>query len=208
MATMHETHLSWQESTGESNFSPVKMIPQVRVNPSIACTSSPDNTIRFENTRPMPSPEQFNSMSVHERLFLCNRQSPTSLPTLMHDMSPGGSGVNALNFIDGVHKFPDHRHHVNVSPIKVRPSTGLSAVCNEPRMNSSVPQLQCAHESIIALNPSRSHVTAYKGGLQVHSPLKIVVHQKRGVKLPKISPDKPSNSVARNHHGGFYSTTA
>jgi hypothetical protein len=187
---MSRPNLAWQESCGESNFSPIKLARERT------------DANKWESTIPALSAEQFQSVSVHERLYMCGRSSPTSLPALLAS-SPYAAPTN---FIDGVTKFTDHRKNVHISPIKVRPTTTLPE--GSTRINLGNPQLQFAHESMIRLQPPSELVSAYKTGLQVHSPLKIVVHQKRGVKLPKISPEKPSNGVTRNYHGGYYSTAA
>jgi hypothetical protein len=192
---------TWQQSAVESNFSPIKLIPNVRVHPSLAVTSSPESVPRYEPTgRKLPlSPGEFEAMSVHERLYCTGRSSPSSLVDQIHNLSP--------DVLNGRCKFVDHRTNINTSPIKIRPSSALMPIVKDPRFGK-VPQLQCGHESMVNLSPSKPLVTAYKTGLPVHCPLKIVTHQKRGVKLPKLSPEKPSNSVTRNHHGGYYSTMA
>lgn len=193
------TAKTWQQSAVETNYSPIKLVPNVRVHPSLVVTSSPESVPRYEPMKTSVSPTEFQTMTVHERLHACNRNSPSSLLDPVHNISP--------EFLNGSSRFEDHRKNLNTSPIKVRPSTALQPIVKENRFAKD-PQLQCAHESMIVLAPNKSLVEAYRIGLQVHSPLKIVTHQKRGVKLPKLSPDKTANGVARNHHGGYYATMA
>lgn len=195
------TTATWQQSAVESNFSPIKLIPQVRINPSLAVTAAPESAPRYESTqRTLPlTMGEYEAMSVHERLYCSNRSSPSSLIEQIHRVSP--------DFVNGKSKFPDHRKNINTSPIKIRPSSALMPLSKEPKF-AKTPQLQYGHESVINLAPTKPLLDAYKMGLDVHCPLKIVTHQKRGVKLPKLSPEKPSNAVTRNHHGGYYATMA
>ena len=189
----------WQQSFGESNYSPIKLIPNIRVHPSLAITSSPETCPRYEVLSGMPSSaEQFNTMTLHEKLHVCKRSSPYVFnePSLVPP-----------NFVNGVTKFPDHRTKVKISPIRMRPATTLEPIANKKNFVVE-PELQCSHESLLVLSPPKELINAYQSGLQVHSPLQIVTHQKRGVKLPRMSPEKPSNGVTRNHHGGYYSTMA
>lgn len=192
---------TWQQSAVETNFSPIKLVPKVRVHGSLEVTASSASVPRFEPTMPkMPlSSQMFDAMSVHERLYCSGKNSPTSMTDQIYDISP--------EYVSGKSKFVDHRININTSPIKIRPGSALMPIVRESRF-AKTPQLQHGHESMVNLAPSRSLVSAYKTGMQVHSPLKIVTHQKRGVKLPKLSPEKPSNSVTRNHHGGYYATMA
>lgn len=181
---------TWQESKAENNFSPIKLIPQVRVNASLAVTSRYSTPV-YASTKFIPAPEDMPSLSVHERLYVTERKSPS--PTAVQEMLT----PHSEHFANSHH---DYRHHVKFSPIKTRPSTTT--------FQREGKRLNCAHDSRTLLAPSHMNMCAYKNGLEVYPPLRIVMHQKSGVKLPKISPEKPSNSVTRNHHGGFYSTTA
>ena len=182
---------TWQESNKESNFSPIKLIPQVRVNASLVVTGRYTTPV-YANTKFIPAPEDMFALSVHERLYVTDRKIAS--PTAINDMnSPKYSQDRYSN-------HHDQRNNVKFSPIKIRPST----TCFQREGK----KLNCAHDSRILLIPTVSNMSAYKNGIDVYPPLRIVMHQKTGVKLPKISPEKPSNGVTRNHHGGFYSTTA
>lgn len=196
-----QTARIWQQSSGESNFSPIKAVPQIRVNASPTVTNTLEQPHKLLDTRIDLSPEKFSSLTYHEKLYLSGRATPNTVSKI-DTMSPVPE------------RFSDHRLTLHLSPInKVRPFTE-----NRGRMNLSpekqrsdmkkMSKMCFAHESISTMAPQKEHLNAYHDGLNVHAPLTIVMHQKRGVKLPKISPDRATNSMSRNHHGGFYSAIA
>lgn len=197
-----QTARIWQQSSGESNFSPIKAVPQIRVNASPNVTNALEPPHKVLDTRIDLSPEKFLSLTYHERLYLSGRATPNAVPKI-DTSSPVPE------------RFSDHRLALHLSPInKVRPLTEDSrrtANASPEKQRSDLKKMSnlCfAHESISTMAPQKQHLKAYHEGIDVHAPLTIVMHQKRGVKLPKISPDRATNSMSRNHHGGFYSAIA
>jgi hypothetical protein len=62
------------------------------------------------------------------------------------------------------------------------------------------------HDCIPVVSPSETMLEAYRGGVCEKTPLRIVTHLKRGVKLPKTNSENSSHSLCRNVSGGFYAT--
>lgn len=69
-------------------------------------------------------------------------------------------------------------------------------------------EIHYGHEYTQTFSPSRDFVDAYSSGASVDSvPLRVVQHQKRGVKLPKIVAGRSPTNICRTYSGGFYSNS-
>merc|ERR1719498_473949 len=77
-----------------------------------------------------------------------------------------------------------------------------------PISPKTIAAIEFGHERTHKLTPSSDLCEAYFTGRNTNlSPLRIVCHNKRGVKYPRINPEHGKTHSSRNVLGGFYSTS-
>ncbi len=157
-------------------------------NPIVHGSPIPNNipqssTQRHQATQQLA--EHLDALSVHEKLYY---NFPLDVPRL------------SLS--------PVRIRTAQTSPKKSPLAKPPTPVVGGPYAGRLSPVLvEFGHEFSTVRLPDEATAHDFLSGVpHAPAPLTIVHHQKRGVKLPRMSPDHGSTSITRNVLGGFFAT--